>query len=166
MVAAVVCAIAVSFAQPAEAELRPTPREGAAHAVPLYGELVRTWDAPDDDPYAPGHRGLDVAAPEGSAVRASASGTVSFAGSVAGNLAVTIDHGDALWTTYSFLREIAVAKGQRVEGGTVVGGVGTGHANATAGPHVHLSARRDGLYFDPIGLYLGSDYSALLALTR
>jgi murein DD-endopeptidase MepM/ murein hydrolase activator NlpD len=169
-IVALLCAVTLLANAPVQAELRPTAREGAAHAVPLYGELVRTWDAPKDDPYAPGHRGSDVAAPEGSAVRASSAGTVSFAGSVAGNHSVTVDHsvdnGEELLTTYSFLREIAVTKGQSVEGGTVVGTVGAGHANTTFGPHVHLSARRNGTYFDPIGLYLGSDYSGLLALTR
>jgi murein DD-endopeptidase MepM/ murein hydrolase activator NlpD len=154
----------VSVAPSVHAELRPTAREGAEHAVPLYGELVRPYDAPDD-PFAPGHRGIDVAASIGSPVRASADGVVSFAGSVAGNRTVTVDHGEGLLTTYSFLEELRVAQGATVSLGTIVGTVGRGHNNGEPRSHVHLSARRDGVYFDPLELYVGSSYADLVALT-
>jgi murein DD-endopeptidase MepM/ murein hydrolase activator NlpD len=143
-------------------ELRPTAREGADHAVPLFGEMIRPYDAPDD-PFAAGHRGIDVAAPFGSPVRASAPGTVSFAGVVNANRTVTIDHGDGLRTSYSFLAEIKVARSQHVETGQIVGTVGDGHA-ANQPSHVHLSARRDGTYFDPLRIYVGTSYSDLLEL--
>jgi murein DD-endopeptidase MepM/ murein hydrolase activator NlpD len=125
---------------------------------------VRVYDAPLD-PYAPGHRGVDVAAPLGSPVRASAPGTVTFAGSVAGNRSVTIDHGAGLLTTYSFLGSIAVSKGAVVRQGEIVGTVGAGHPDSGLPPHVHLSARRDGVYFDPLELYVGSSYADLVYLT-
>jgi murein DD-endopeptidase MepM/ murein hydrolase activator NlpD len=140
------------------------PRPGAAHAAPLYGDVVRIFDAPPD-PFAPGHRGVDVGAPTGSPVRASATGVVSFAGSVAGNLSVTVDHGEGLQTTYSFLGEVLVPRGTPVEQGEVVGRVGRGHTGTSMPPHVHLSARRDGFYFDPLELYVGSSYADLLSLT-
>lgn len=142
----------------------PVPRQGAEHTVPLYGDLVRIFDAPPD-PFAPGHRGVDVGAPTGTPVRASATGVVSFAGSVAGNLTVTVDHGEGLLTTYSFLGEVLVARGNAVEQGEVVGTVGRGHTGTSMPPHVHLSARRDGFYFDPLELYVGSSYADLLSLT-
>lgn len=142
----------------------PVPRQGAEHAVPLYGDLVRIFDAPPD-PFAPGHRGVDVGAPTGTPVRASATGVVSFAGSVAGNLTVTVDHGEGLLTTYSFLGELLVARATQVEQGEVVGTVGRGHTGTSMPPHVHLSARRDGFYFDPLELYVGSSYADLLSLT-
>jgi murein DD-endopeptidase MepM/ murein hydrolase activator NlpD len=151
-------------AAPARADQIPVPREGAEHAVPLYGDLVRVYDAPSD-PYAPGHRGVDVAAPGGSAVRASAAGVVSFAGSVAGNRSVTVDHGSGLLTSYSFLGSISVSKGAAVDQGEVVGTVGVGHPGSGLPPHVHLSARRDGWYFDPLELYVGSSYADLVYLT-
>lgn len=142
----------------------PTTRPGAAHAVPLYGELVRIYDAPDD-PFAAGHRGVDVGAPQGSLVRASAVGVVSFAGSVAGNRTVTVDHGAGLLTTYSFLGTTLVTKGTPVERGEPIGTVGAGHSGSGAGSHVHLSSRRDGAYFDPLELYIGDAYADLLAIT-
>ena len=160
---AVVLPLSAAGAQ-SRAELRPTAREGAEHAVPLYGELIRPYDAPDD-PFAPGHRGIDVAAPIGQAVRASARGVVSFAGSVAGNRTVTIDHGEGLLTSYSFLESATVSEGDTVSLGTVVGTVGRGHTNGDPKPHVHLSARRDGTYFDPLELYVGSSYAELVVLT-
>ncbi len=163
-VACLLAIVVLACGTSARADGRPTPREGAGHAVPLYGDLVRMWDAPEDDPFAPGHRGIDVAAARGTPVRASAPGIVTFAGSVAGNRSVTVDHGDELWTTYSFLEAIEVAADDEVDQGDVIGTVGTGHARSRE-PHVHLSARRDGVYFDPIELYLGTDVSGLVALT-
>lgn len=148
---------------PAAADTPPSPRPGADHVVPLHGELVRPFDAPLDDPYTPGHRGLDVAAPTGTPVRASAVGVVSFAGTVAGNLTVTVDHGAGLLTTYSYLGSRTVSRGDAVEPGEVVGTVGRGHDLALP-PHVHLSARRDGVYIDPLELYVGWRYDDLVEL--
>jgi murein DD-endopeptidase MepM/ murein hydrolase activator NlpD len=161
---ALVIALFLALAPIAHADQVPQKRTGATHAVPLDGTVVHAYDAPDN-PYAPGHRGVDVSAPLGSFVRASAAGTVSFAGNVAGDLSVTIDHDPHLKTSYSYLGSIAVKKGQRVEQGTVVGTVGRGHPNSGIGPHVHLSARRDGVYFDPLELYVGSRLDDLLDLT-
>src|SRR5438552_18450423 len=110
---ALVITLFLAMAPTAHADQAPIPRDGATHAVPLYGTLVRPYDAPDD-PYAPGHRGVDVAAPLGSPVRASADGVVSFAGSVAGNLTVTIDHASGVKTSYSYLGAARVKKGQHV----------------------------------------------------
>jgi murein DD-endopeptidase MepM/ murein hydrolase activator NlpD len=151
------------FVPPVSGEEVPAPRPGAEHAVPLYGELLRVFDAPKD-PFAPGHRGVDIAAPTGSPVHASAAGVVSFAGSVAGNLTVTVDHGAGLLTTYSFLGETRVARGAPVDPGVVVGTVGRGHVGSGLPSHVHLSARRDGFYFDPLELYVGVGYADLLSL--
>lgn len=149
---------------PAEAaDEGPQPRPGADHAVPLYGEVVAVYDAPPDDPYAPGHRGVDVSAPTGSPVRASAAGTVSFAGTVVDNLTVSVDHGDGLRTTYSYLGSRNVEAAMTVGRGDVIGTVGRGHDDSLD-PHVHLAARRDGAYFDPLELYLGSSYADLLRL--
>jgi murein DD-endopeptidase MepM/ murein hydrolase activator NlpD len=141
----------------------PSPRQGATHAVPLYGEIVAAYDAPPDDPYAPGHRGVDVSAPTASPVRASADGTVSFAGTVVGNLTVTVDHADGILTSYSYLGSKSVEAGRAVRRGEVIGTLGRGHDDSLP-PHVHLAARRDGAYFDPLELYLGSSYADLLRL--
>ncbi len=167
--AAAVLTFAIAFVSPgasAFAQARPTAREGAQHAVPLYGTVVHAWDAPEDDPFAAGHRGIDVAAPAGTPVRSSAPGVVSFAGSVAGNRSVSVDHDDEVRTTYSFLASSSVGKGDTVTTGEVIGTVGAGHQGSGLPPHVHLSARRAGVYFDPVGIYIGASYADLLALVR
>jgi murein DD-endopeptidase MepM/ murein hydrolase activator NlpD len=133
--------------------------------VPLYGTLVRTYDAPLDNPYAPGHRADNIAAPLGTPVRASADGVVSFAGNVVGNLSVTVDHAGGIKTTYSYLGTIVARRGQRVLRGDVVGTVGPGH-DSSLPPNVQLSARRDDVYFDVLELYLGSSYADLIELVR
>jgi murein DD-endopeptidase MepM/ murein hydrolase activator NlpD len=148
----------------AAAEDPPQPRDGASHAVPLFGELVRIYDAPPD-PFAAGHRGVDVAAPTGTPVRASADGVVTFVGTVVDNLTVTVAHGGELLTSYSFLGTALVRRGDPISRGTVVGTVGRGHPGSSLPPHVHLSARRQGFYVDPLELYVGSGYADLLSLT-
>jgi murein DD-endopeptidase MepM/ murein hydrolase activator NlpD len=161
---ALILAVLAVFPTPATADERPVPRPGATHAVPLYGEFVRGYDAPED-PFAPGHRGVDVGAPAGTPVHASAPGRVSFAGSVAGNRSVTITHDDGIRTSYSFLRDIEVSEGDGVKQGDVVGAVGAGHPDEDLPRHVHLSARRGELYFDPLELYVGDSATDLISLT-
>ncbi len=84
---------------------------------------------------------------------------------MAGNLSVTVDHDASLQTTYSYLEKIAVKKGEKVARGAVLGTVGRGHPGSGMPAHVHLSARRDGTYFDPLELYVGSAYDDLLSLS-
>jgi murein DD-endopeptidase MepM/ murein hydrolase activator NlpD len=160
-----VAACIVVPARPASPEPVPSLREGAQHAVPLYGQFLRPYDAPEDR-FAPGHRGVDIGAPMGTAVRASAAGVVSFSGVVAGNRSVTVDHGGGLVTSYSFLATNVVRAGDTVAQGQPVGTVGTGHPGSELGSHVHLSARHDGVYFDPLKLYMGSSHADLLSITR
>src|SRR5881296_292194 len=78
-----------------------------AHATgtwtwPVVGPVIRAFDPPDS-PYGAGHRGIDIAAPVGTPVRAAAAGTVTFAGSVGGSLFVTVDHGAGLLSSYGWL---------------------------------------------------------------
>src|SRR3989442_14738834 len=114
-IALVAAALIVSATAPPAraASPQPAPRPGTEFAAPLYGALVRPYDAPDD-PYAPGHRGVDGAAPLGSPGRASADGGVSFSASVAGNLTVTIDHASRGKTSYSYLGAARVKKSRPV----------------------------------------------------
>src|SRR5436309_2854501 len=104
---------------------------------------------PLDNPYAAGHRADNIAAPIGTPVRASADGVISFAGNVVGNLSVTVDHDNGIKTSYSYLGTIVARRNQRVARGDVVGTVGPGH-DASLPPNVQLSARRNGVYFDPL----------------
>jgi murein DD-endopeptidase MepM/ murein hydrolase activator NlpD len=87
------------------------------------------------------HQGLDVALPEGSAVFASDSGTVSYAGwnnSGYGYL-VVLNHGNGYTTYYAHLSAIYVYVGQQVTQGTVI--AGTGNTGRSSGPHIHFEIR-------------------------
>jgi len=120
----------------------------AAAQAPLF---VPPVDAPISDPYrapatpyGPGNRGIEYATDPGTAVRAAGGGIVAFAGLIAHERYVSIDHQGGIRTTYSYLRTIDVVAGQRVVQGDVVG---------TAGARLHFGARRFGAYIDPASLF-------------
>ncbi|MCL9666660.1 M23 family metallopeptidase [Curtobacterium albidum] len=122
-------------------------------------EVVRPFEAPADD-YSAGHRGIDLASPLGASAVAVADGTVSFAGQVAGRAVVTIDHGEGLVSTLDSV-DPSVTTGDTVRQGTLVGVVSVGHCPATD-PCVHLGARVDGHYVDPLRFLSPAAWPVLL----
>jgi len=95
------------------------------------------------------HSGIDIAAREGTPVRASADGTVVTAEYLRNGYGrlVIIEHVKELTTYYGHLAEIGVEKRQKVLRGDVIGTVGrTGNAT---GPHLHFEVRRGGDACDP-----------------
>jgi len=94
------------------------------------------------------HSGMDIGAERGTAVRAPASGTVSFAGWHAeyGHTLI-IDHGSDIKTIYGHLSKILVSLGQRVETGTQVGLTGT--SGRSSGPHLHYEILVKGQAVNP-----------------
>jgi murein DD-endopeptidase MepM/ murein hydrolase activator NlpD len=117
--------------------------------VPVPGAVVRPFEPPPS-PYAAGHRGVDLAAPAGSAVHAAADGVVRFAGPVAGRGVLVIAHADGITTEYEPVRPL-VRAGARVAGGQVVARVAGRHAGCAASC-LHWGARRGGAYLDPMSL--------------
>lgn len=104
-------------------------------------------------PYGPtgrwsGHFGMDFAVPVGSVVRSAGSGTVTFAGVVAGRRSVTVDHGGGIRTSYSYLTTQLVTTGRRVGRGSPLGYSGIHDGRAA----VHLSLRKGIDYLDPLAL--------------
>ena len=81
---------------------------GCGPQPPVTGEIIRGF-APAGR-YA-GHWGIDYATPFGSPVAAPYSGLVTFAGSVAGRLSVTIEHGGGLRSSLSYLSTVTVTRG-------------------------------------------------------
>ena len=100
------------------------------------------------------HRGVDIAVPAGTEVRAMAPGRVRFAGEMGGyGNVVWIDHGGAVVTGYGHLSELRVRTGDVVEGHAVIGLSGaTGEAT---GPHLHFELWRWGWERDPVPLLGG-----------
>ena len=94
------------------------------------------------------HPGVDIAAPKGTPIYASAGGTVVTSGWIVGyGQTVEIDHGYGYRTLYGHASQILVTRGQKVERGAVIARVGdTGIATA---PHVHYEVRVNGVAQDP-----------------
>jgi murein DD-endopeptidase MepM/ murein hydrolase activator NlpD len=99
------------------------------------------------------HQGLDIAAAEGTPLRAAGDGTVILAGYNGGYGNYTcIDHGGGVSTCYGHQSAIHVSTGQRVSQGQVIGLVGnTGYS---FGAHVHFEVRVNGTPVQPLN-YLG-----------
>lgn len=137
----------------APAPAPPVPTVGRAWPVGVRPPLLRGWDPPAT-PYGRGHRGVDLAAPAGTPVRAVAAGRVSFAGRVAGKGVVSMEltgTGDPpLRTTYEPVRA-TVTKGDEVEAGEVVGTVQASGSHCS-GACVHWGLRRGETYLDPLSL--------------
>lgn len=129
---------------------------------PVRGPVIRAYEPPPN-PYSAGHRGIDIAAPFGTPIRAPADGTVSFAGTVAGSLFISIDHAGGIRTSYSWVSSVGVKKGQAVHAGEVVGATGQGHPGSDR-THLHFSARLDGVYIDPMLLLGGGNLDDLIHL--
>ena len=82
------------------------------------------------------HSGMDIAAPTGTEVMASADGMVLSAGPEAGyGNAILLDHGNGMTTKYGHLSEIDIVVGQEVKRGQIIGAVGS--TGRTTGPHLH-----------------------------
>ena len=123
---------------------------------PADGAVLRPF-ALGSDPYAGGqHRGVDVAGPEGAAIRAPAAGTVTFAGSLPTHgRGVTIQTADGFAVTLVHLGTIGVEKGASVDEGSSIGTMGWSGTPEHAVPSVHLGIRRASdadAYVDPLGL--------------
>ncbi|MBA0916656.1 MAG: M23 family metallopeptidase [Nitrosospira sp.] len=107
-----------------------------------FHPVLQTWRA---------HKGVDYAAPTGTIVKATANGTVAFAGwqSGYGNI-VILQHQGQYTTAYGHLSAFSkgLRKGQRVSQSDVIGYVGaTGMAT---GPHLHYEFRVSGVQRDPL----------------
>ncbi len=93
-------------------------------------------------------KGIDLRAPEGSAVHAVWRGRVVFAGWFQGygNL-VVLDHGDGFYTLYAHLQKIAPELNDILEQGELVGGVGA--TGSLKGAYLYFELRHHGEALDP-----------------
>ena len=96
------------------------------------------------------HPGIDIGVPTGTPIHAAGSGTVIWCGWMSGygNL-VMIDHHNGLATLYGHQSRVAVACGQDVTTGDVIGY--SGCTGFCTGPHVHFEVRVNGTPVDPLG---------------
>lgn len=122
------------------------------YSWPLTGfpAVVRDFDPPPH-PYGRGHRGVDLAGVPGLPVLAAATGTVLFAGPVAGRPVVSVSHGGGLRTTYEPVLP-AVSPGEMVTTGQLIGTLAAGHPGCRATACLHWGLRRGEEYLDPLQL--------------
>ena len=83
-------------------------------------------------------QGLGIGAPRGTLVRAVEAGQVEWAGSrdLLGQT-VVVSHGGGYWSVYLYLQDLRVRRGDRIEAGQVLGGVG-GDEDSPEGTHMEL----------------------------
>lgn len=95
------------------------------------------------------HKGLDIAAPKGTAIYAAAGGTVTYSGwSNSGyGYCIIISHGNGIDTLYGHCSQLYVSVGQSVAQGEMIAAVGS-TGNST-GPHLHLEIRVNGTRVNP-----------------
>lgn len=127
-----------------------TPVDGVSLAAPVPGKQSPSFGYRrffNDQPRSP-HKGMDISAPSGEPIRAPRHGVIAATGDYFFNgNTVLIDHGQGFVTMYCHLSEIAVAEGDSVTTGDVIGAVGA--TGRVTGPHLHFGTYLNGTAVDP-----------------
>jgi len=123
-----------------------TPKTTTSWNWPLEGPISSRFGASRRQGR---HQGVDIAAPEGSPVRAAQDGRVIFAGQrrAYGRL-VVLEHSGGFSSWYAHNRTLRVRTGQWVRRGEVI--ARSGHSGNATGPHLHFEIRREGKPLDPL----------------
>ena len=103
------------------------------------------------------HSGVDIGSNYGQQIIAPADGVVTFADFLGGyGKALMLDHGHGISTRYGHLSGYAVAPGQHVHRGDVIGYVGA--SGRSTGPHLHYEVRVHNVPVNP-HKYLRTTYA-------
>jgi len=129
----------------------PTPTFGTGFIWPAKGRISGVYGSQrilNGKPRRP-HFGVDVAAPTGTPVVATADGivTLTHPGMFFNGKLIILDHGLGLSSLYIHLNEITVTNGQKVTKGQLIGKIGT--TGRSTGPHLHWGVRWNGVELDP-----------------
>jgi murein DD-endopeptidase MepM/ murein hydrolase activator NlpD len=101
------------------------------------------------------HKGMDIGAPYGTPIMAAIDGVVQFAGRNRGyGNFVKLAHGGGIASGYGHMSRIAVAPGERVRRGQVIGYVGS--TGMSTGPHLHWEVWRNGVAVNPRSIAMAS----------
>lgn len=113
-------------------------------------EVARRFDRPDQ-PWLPGHRGVDLAAAVGQPVLAPADGRVTWAGVIAGRSVVVVSHDGGLRSTFEPV-VATVPVGTAVARGQDVGAVAATPGHCAPRTCLHWGVLRGETYLDPLAL--------------
>lgn len=103
------------------------------------------------------HWGIDITAPSGTPIYATADGTISFNGRKGGyGKTCMVDHGYGYQTLYGHMKTITVRKGQKVKRGEIIGYVGS--TGLSQSPHVHYEVIYNNKKVNPVN-YFYNDFS-------
>lgn len=117
---------------------------------PVTGKLAR-------------HNGIDIPAPHGTPIYATADGIVGRAQRLGGyGNYVEVEHGNAIQTRYGHMSSYVVNPGQQVKKGDIVGYVGS--TGRSTGNHLHYEVRIEGAPVNPMP-FVRSDQMAIAAIT-
>lgn len=111
-------------------------------AWPVNGRLMGGYGVRSDPFSGEGamHTGVDISAPQGTPVHATADGIVIHAGWNGGyGRCVIIDHGNGYQTWYAHLSRLDVIEGQEIRQGETLGAVGS--SGRSTGSHLHYEVR-------------------------
>ena len=109
--------------------------------------------------YGGRHKGVDICAPAGTPIYASAGGTVTKAGyNKAGagtgyGYSVIISHGGGYSSVYAHCLSLTVSAGQTVKQGQLIGYLGS--TGRSTGNHCHFEIRLNGSYIPPQNVFPG-----------
>jgi len=109
---------------------------------PMKGQVTQVYKGEE-------HHGIDIAAPEGTAVKATKDGDISFVGwhDIYGNV-IIVDHDNGLQSLYGHLSGLSVKVGWTVVAGTEIGSCG--NTGRSSGPHLHFEIRKNGTCVNPM----------------
>jgi len=148
-------------APPPVVEVAVMPTEITSLRVPVDGEIIKYFSN-DELVFSNTmndwrvHRGIDIAAPLGTQVRAAADGVVEqvFTDDLLG-VVVVIGHVGGFQTLYASLQnEDFISVGTRVSEGDIIGGVGdTAIIKSADGPLLYFEVHRNGQHIDPVRFF-------------
>lgn len=133
-----------------QAAAAPAAAPAASSSTGFVWPVRGTITSPFGQRWGRLHAGLDIAAPAGTPIVASASGRVTYAGSMgAYGLIVVIQHAGGISTAYAHNSRLTVSTGQSVGQGQMIAAVGC--TGSCTGNHVHFELRVGGSPVDPMG---------------
>ena len=122
-------------------------RSSSKFSWPVRGKILSQYGAKNNGLF---NDGINIAAAQGTNVRAAENGVVAYAGNEVkgmGNL-IIIQHSDGWMTVYAHLDSMSVRRGTRVSVGDVIGKIGkTGKVDT---PQLHFEIRKGTKAYDPV----------------